>query len=210
MLSPANMAGRRARFLFHPKSQSSLAQRLHCTGAPVGEIFSFISGLYFRGKLAYANAFADAGYPEPHPILIITSTHGLLPPHVSLNFHDLREMAEVPIHTRSQRYRSCFERDLRPLAAALDTHDRIVLLGSVATPKYLEPMLNILQHRLVIPAAFVGIGDMSRGALLLRSVREGKQLDYVRPDASLVARSEIKGPRVRSRRDERAASVRAE
>lgn len=181
MLSPANMGGRRASFLFNPKSQSSLAQRLHSAGASIGEIFTFISGLYFRGKLAYANAFADAGSPEPHPVLIITSTNGLLPPNATLNSRDLRAMAEVPIHPASEQYRSSFERDLVTLAGRLARNDRIVLLGSIATPKYLDPMLKILQDRLVIPAAFVGIGDMSRGALLLRAVREGKQLDYVRP-----------------------------
>lgn len=187
MLSPANMAGRRASFLFNPKSQSPLAQRLHGTGAPIGEIFAFISGLYFRGKLAYANAFADTGCQETHPVLIITSTVGLLPPHASLNSRDLRAMAEVPIHQACERYRNSFERDLEALAGRLARNDRIVLLGSVATPKYLEPMLKVLQHRLIIPAAFVGIGDMSRGALLLRAVREGKQLDYVRPPACVSA-----------------------
>lgn len=181
MLSPANMAGRRASFLFNPKSRSPLAQRLHSTGAPIGEIFTFISGLYFRGKLAYANAFADSGCPEPPPVLIITSTDGLLPPHATINSRDLGAMAEVPIHPTSERYRSFLERDLKTLAVRLARNDSIVLLGSVATPKYLEPMLKILQHRVTIPASFIGIGDMSRGALLLRAVRDGKQLDYVRP-----------------------------
>lgn len=96
----------------------------------------------------------------------------------------------MPIHSASERYRGSFERDLRLLADRLNGKDRIVLLGSIATPKYLEPMLEILQHRLVIPAAFIGIGDMSRGALLLRAVREGKQLDYVQPPCCIAARLE--------------------
>lgn len=186
VLSPANLAGRRAGFLFNPKSQASLTQRLHRAGAPVGEVFSFISGLYFRGKLAYANAFADSASDSP-PILVITSTHGLLSPYASLSLRELQEMAGVPIHSASERYRSCFERDLRLLAGRASQNDHIVLLGSVATPKYLEPMMNILQHRLVIPAAFIGIGDMSRGALLLRAVREGRQLDYVQPASCMAA-----------------------
>jgi hypothetical protein len=55
----------------------------------------------------------------------------------------------------------------------------VILLGSVATGKYTDTLLPILGERLLFPADFAGRGDMSRGALLLRSVAEGRELPYV-------------------------------
>src|SRR5438477_13153763 len=55
----------------------------------------------------------------------------------------------------------------------------IVLLGSIATPKYVEPLLGIFGERLLFPSEFVGRGDMSRGGLLLRCLREQVELKYV-------------------------------
>jgi hypothetical protein len=49
----------------------------------------------------------------------------------------------------------------------------------VATGKYVDTLLPILGERLLFPADFAGRGDMSRGALLLRSVAEGKELPYI-------------------------------
>ena len=54
-----------------------------------------------------------------------------------------------------------------------------VLLGSIATPKYLEPMVGVFEDRLLFPEEFIGRGDMSRGGLLLRQVRAGEELKYV-------------------------------
>jgi hypothetical protein len=54
-----------------------------------------------------------------------------------------------------------------------------VLLGSVATPKYVEPLLAIFGDKLVFPSEFAGRGDMSRGGLMLRCVRERVELTYV-------------------------------
>jgi hypothetical protein len=62
--------------------------------------------------------------------------------------------------------------------SALDSYE-VILLGSVATGKYTETLLPILGQRLLFPADFAGRGDMSRGALLLRSVAAGKELSYV-------------------------------
>jgi hypothetical protein len=56
---------------------------------------------------------------------------------------------------------------------------KVVLLGSVATPKYVEPLLGIFGERLMFPAEFAGRGDMSRGGLMLRCARSGEQLTYV-------------------------------
>ena len=55
----------------------------------------------------------------------------------------------------------------------------MVLLGSIATGKYVDALLDALGPRLLFPTDFVGRGDMSRGGLLLRSAREGRELDYI-------------------------------
>jgi len=54
-----------------------------------------------------------------------------------------------------------------------------VLLGSIATPKYLEPLNEVLGPRLHVPQEFIGRGDMSRGALMLRCAAEGHELTYI-------------------------------
>jgi hypothetical protein len=59
LLSPANASGVRARLVLGDSGRTELAQRLRNEGAPLGEVFSFISGLYFRGKLTYARAYAN-------------------------------------------------------------------------------------------------------------------------------------------------------
>ena len=61
LLSPANIAGIRAGQIMSGHARSDLAIRLRDGGAPLGEVFSFISGLYFCGKLAYARG--PARYP---------------------------------------------------------------------------------------------------------------------------------------------------
>ncbi len=58
-------------------------------------------------------------------------------------------------------------------------HDRIVLLGSVATAKYLDVLSGVFGDRLSFPSDFVGRGDMSRGALMLRAAAAGTELEYV-------------------------------
>jgi hypothetical protein len=153
--------------------------RLRLTGAPLGEIFSFLSGLYFRGKLAYASAFSESEKATGNSIFIITSAHGLVSPYALTGLRQLREMAEVPIHISNPRYRLPLERDVLRLVAQIRKSDKVVLLGSVATPKYVEPLSNILGDRLMIPAAFIGLGDMARGSLMLRAVRDRKQLVYI-------------------------------
>jgi hypothetical protein len=54
-----------------------------------------------------------------------------------------------------------------------------VLLGSVASGKYVDLLLPIFGDRLMFPIHFVGRGDMSRGGLLLRCVTAGLELEYV-------------------------------
>ena len=183
LLSPANLAGRRAEILLRQEAAFDLAVRVHAAGAPLGEIFSFVSGLYFRGKLAYATAFSQSDLAQKS-ILIITATRGLLSPHVCVGHDDLSHMASVPIRCADARYRLPLERDLARLARRIGRSAEVILLGSIATPKYLEPLSKIFGERLLVPAEFVGRGDMSRGALMLRAVRDRVPLTYA-PACSL-------------------------
>jgi hypothetical protein len=160
------------------RANFELALKLRREGAPIGEIFAFISGLYFRGKLAYAEAFA-APPPGMPASLVITSGRGLLPPETPVDIEQLREIATVPIDSADARYRLPLERDARRLAEAISNACDVVLLGSVASTKYLEPLIEVFGERLLFPIEFVGRGDMSRGGLMLRSAREGKELTYV-------------------------------
>jgi hypothetical protein len=178
LLSPANVSGERARMLFRPEAGFDLAVRLRRDGVPIGEAFAFISGLYFRGKLAYAEAFARP--PEGIPgSFIVTSGYGLVPPDTRVTLDHLRQIATIPIHAADARYREPLERACRILDEIAGPQCDFVLLGSVATSKYLEPMFAVFGHRLLFPAEFAGRGDMSRGGLLLRCARAGGQLAYV-------------------------------
>lgn len=150
-----------------------LAVRLRAPeGAPIGDVFSFLSGLYFRGKLAYAREFAAAS-----AALVITPTRGLVDSGTPVTRDDLTDFASVDIGTNDPRFRLPFERDIASLAAR--EPGSVVLLGSVATGKYVDVLLEFLGERLLFPGDFVGRGDMSRGGLMLRRARERRELDYI-------------------------------
>jgi hypothetical protein len=180
LLSPAHAAGKRAELLLREQASFSLATRLRGeTGIALGEAFSFMSGLYFRGKLAYARRFArpPAGAADAAGALVITSNRGLLPADTPVRPEDLRALAMVEIRSSEPRYRAPLLADLDRLRAIPDLDP--VLLGSVATGKYVDILIEALGDRLRFPAAFVGRGDMSRGALLLRAARSGEELEYI-------------------------------
>ena len=160
-----------------PDSALDLARRLRDNGVPLGELFSFISGLYFRGKLAYARAFSPP--PALSGTFIITATGGLVPPETLVTLDRLREIAANDIDPSDQRYRAPLDRDCRELSEKTADSCGVVLLGSIATSKYVEPLLEIFRERLLFPAEFVGRGDMSRGGLLLRSVAANRLLTHV-------------------------------
>jgi hypothetical protein len=179
LLSPAWCGGRRAGILLRQDAAFDLALRLRSPeGAPLGEVFAFMSGLYFRGKLTYANTFgrAPAGVSS---VLVITPCEGLRPPEQRVNVRRLERFGEVPVAAPEARYRGPLMRDAMALAQSLDPQSEVVLLGSIATGKYLDVLAEVLGDRLRFPAEFVGRGDMSRGGLLLRCVDEGRELDYV-------------------------------
>jgi hypothetical protein len=142
--------------------------------------------LYFRGKLTYAREFGSAP-PDVPEVLIITTDRGLLPPETCVRRDDLSAFANVDIATAGARHSVPLRRDAELLAQLLQGHEQVVLLGSIATGKYADSLLDIFGNRLVFPAEFVGRGDMSRGGLLLRCVAEGRELDYV-PVAGAVRR----------------------
>jgi hypothetical protein len=178
LLSPANAGGERARLVLNERAQFDLAAKLRREGAPLGEVFEFVSGLYFRGKLAYARAFA-APPPGLPASLVIIAGRGLVPPEAPVTLADLREIAEVPVDEAEPRYRIPLVRDAQVIAEAAGPDCDVILLGSVATVKYTRPLLDIFGPRLLFPAEFAGRGDMSRGGLMLRCARAGLELTYV-------------------------------
>jgi len=177
LLSPANITGERAKLLLRESAGFPLAQRLQSQGAPLGEVFSFISGLYFRGKLAYASAHANPP-PDIPGVVVITAAQGLLSPERIITRQDLIDISSAPVDASDPRYRLPLERDARILCDAMGENCEAVLLGSIATPKYVEPLSCVFGSRLMFPTDFLGRGDMSRGALMLRCVREAVQLPY--------------------------------
>jgi hypothetical protein len=189
LLSPANAGGERARMILSDRANFDLAVRLRTQGAGIGEIFSFVSGLYFRGKMTYSVRFA-APPAGAAGALVITPDRGLIPAETIVTLADLRKMAEIPIDIAEKRYRIPLEQAARRINAESGGVCEFVLLGSVATGKYVEPLVEIFGERLVFPADFAGRGDMSRGGLLLRCARSGVELSYV-PIANAVRR----GPR---------------
>jgi hypothetical protein len=178
LLSPAKLNGKRGRLLFNPEAEFSVARELRSSaGAPLADVFSFVSGLYFRGKVGYAREFARTNNGLP-AALVISAGGGLCTLDERVTLERLRGWAEVSIHEENPHFTAPL---YRHAAALLDAHEpttRFVLLGSVASNKYVVPLLEIFGEQLLYPSAFAGRGDMSRGALMLRAVRERRELEY--------------------------------
>jgi hypothetical protein len=183
LLSPANCNGRRAQMVMSERAEFALARQLRAPeGAPLGDVFSFVSGLYFRGKLAYARRFARP--PDPIDevsaggVLVITPNAGVRSADTAVTLESLRAFADVDIDLRNAAYRAPLERGARALLDAIGPECEVVLLGSIASGKYVELLQPIFGNKLMFPPAFVGRGDMSRGGLMLRCVTAGLELDY--------------------------------
>jgi hypothetical protein len=187
LLSPAYAGGERARMILSDRAQFDLAKRLRSKeGATIAEVFAFLSGLYFRGKIAYANAFARC----PNGlcgVFVITSTRGLVDATTKIDIDDLREFAQVDIDADDPRYRKPLERDARRLTKKLSPQSDVVLLGSIATGKYVDVLLTNFRDRLCFPVDFVGRGDMSRGGLLLRCAADRQELPYIAVAGAVVS-----------------------
>jgi hypothetical protein len=180
LLSPASCGGKRASLLFNAQADFTLAQRIRSeSGAPLGEVFSFLSGLYFRGKLTYARAFENPPPAAASGIHIITPSDGLCSPDLMVTLEDLEAFADVPIDVDEPRYRVPLERDAIALADQLGRDFEVVLLGSVATGKYVDVLQPILGDRLLFPEEFLGHGDMARGGMMLKRAATGVELTYI-------------------------------
>lgn len=190
LLSPADCGGARARMVLSPRATFDLARRVRQQGgAPLGEVFSFMSGLYFRGKLAYARAFA-APPPGLPGILVITTNEGLVEADEPITVARLESYATGDIDEENAAYRGPLLRDARRMARGVGAGCEVVLLGSVASLKYVGVLEEAYGERLRFPLEFVGRGDMSRGGLLLRCAAERRELTYVP-----VAGTPRRGPR---------------
>jgi hypothetical protein len=153
-----------------PKATFPVATRLRTDGVPIGDLFAHMSGLYFRGKITYARKFGRA--------FVITPDEGLIAAETTITSQVLVRFADVEIDLANPVYRAPLEQTTRELASTAEGAE-FVLLGSVASEKYVQVLTAILGPRLVFPAAFVGRGDMSRGGLLLRAAAACEELEYV-------------------------------
>jgi hypothetical protein len=142
-------------------------------------VATYLSSLYFRGKLAYALAFATspAGCSGQY---VITPNRGLICASTRITLADLESFALVPIDPGEPRYVEPLVEAAKRVRDRLGKDGEVVLLGSVATGKYVECLLPIFGEALKFPAEFVGRGDMSRGGLMLRCVTAGEELTYIR------------------------------
>ncbi len=183
LLSPANVSGNRGRIVMSERATFPLAARLRAEGAPIGEVFSFLSGLYFRGKLAYALTFAAPPNPDSQVsgsgVFVITPSAGLRTADTIVTIDALRAFAAVDVSASDPRYRIPLEQSARALAADVGEACEVVLLGSIASGKYVDVLQGIFHERLMFPVDFVGRGDMSRGGLMLRSAAAREELKYV-------------------------------
>jgi hypothetical protein len=166
------------------RARFDLAQRIRQPeGVAIGEAFAFVSGLYFKGKLAYALTFARP--PEPgleltgSGALVITPTAGLRPAETRITIDAIRAFGTVDIAMNEPKYRQPLVRSAHALRDEIGEDCEVVLLGSIASAKYVDVLTGIFGERLLFPSDFVGRGDMSRGGLLLRCVRAGEELSYV-------------------------------
>lgn len=187
LLSPAFVGGERAKLLLNPRADFDRARRFHSEGLPLSEVFAFASGLYFRGKIAYATQFAR---PDRGDVVrVITSNRGLMDPDTVIGPDDLRAFGATEIDEADPLYHGPLRRDAASFAGKNAPFGVAILLGSIATPKYRRVLLEAFGPKLLFPGDFVGRGDMSRGALMLRAAQAGKELEYLRVhDAVLTGR----------------------
>ena len=177
LLSPANASGVNGQRLLGACGESDLALRLRRCGALLGEIYRFISRLYFRGKLDYAEKFQNP--PRGIAGVQIITGAGLMLPETVVTLSDLRRISSTAIDAENAHYRLPLDSDLLRLREAAGNETEIILLGSVATFKYITPITEVFGERLLFPRDFLGLGDMSRGSMLLRCCTQGLELEYL-------------------------------
>jgi hypothetical protein len=164
--------------LVRKEAEFDTARRLREGQATIGEIYSFISGLYFRGKLTYAEQFASAQTGLPSSLVIVPGA-GLVPPDTVVTADQLAAISTVSVDEDNPDFREPLLRGATLLAERADPDCIFVLLGSIASAKYTNPLVEVFGERLQFPPDFIGRGDMSRGGLMLRQARSGVELPYV-------------------------------
>ena len=176
LLSPANVSGIKGHRLLNSTRDSDLALHLRNSGATLSEVYRFISSLYFRGKLDYAQRFQNPprGIAGVH---IITGA-GLMLPETVITLSDLLRISATSIDEKNSDYRRPLDSDLLRLRERVGDETEVILLGSVATSKYITPIREVFGKRLLFPRDFLGLGDMSRGSILLRCCAQGAELEY--------------------------------
>jgi hypothetical protein len=185
LLSPASLRGIRARQVTSPRAGFDIAVRYRSEeGVAIADAFAFMSALYFRGKIAYARHFA---VPSPNVdgngIYIIAPGFGLVGPDWRIDARRMKTLRRTDVDLSARNYVRPLREQARALATALESDAEVILLGSVATGKYVDVLWPVFGARLRFPSVFAGLGDMSRGGLMLRAVRENRELDYVSLDA---------------------------
>jgi hypothetical protein len=183
LISPARCSGERAAQLVRSR-RSAMGQQLRAETATVGEVFAWLSALYFRGKLTYAFRYGAGSCGVPGA-LVMAPGQGLRAPDARLAVSTFQAMGEIDVE--SDAFARPLARDARLVERACGPGARVVLLGSIATGKYVDTLLDVFGPRLLFPGTFVGRGDMSRGGLLLRAARSGEELEY-RPVAGATLR----------------------
>ncbi len=163
--------------LLREEAHFDLAVKVRQNEATIGEVYTFCSSLYFRGKMIYATIF-HAAPPGVPPTLIIVPGIGLVPPETPVRIDELRAIAETPVNQTNARYRNALLGGARLLDQHAGPKCLYVLLGSIASAKYTEPLLGVFGERLVFPVDFVGRGDMSRGGLMIRAAQARTELAY--------------------------------
>jgi hypothetical protein len=171
--------------VFRASASFALARELRSPGgASLGDLFAFVSGLYFRGKKVYAETF---GRP-PGGIsggLVISPSEGLRFLDERITVDRLGAWAEVEIDAGNPAFVEPLVEHAVALERAHGSSTRFVLLGSVATDKYVRPLTKVFGDHLLFPPDFIGRGDMSRGALMLRAARTRTELAYTPLEGAL-------------------------
>jgi hypothetical protein len=188
LLSPARPEGVRAAQLTSPRAGFDAARRYRSPqGVTIAEAFTFMSSLYFRGKIEYARHFAApppglALGTEDDGILVIAQGFGLVPPSWCITPERMKILRNTPVDLKNRSYCEPLRQHAEQLRE-IAPDSNVVLLGSVATGKYVDLLLPVFGDRLLFPRDFAGTGDMARGGMMLRAVREDRELPYVTLDA---------------------------
>jgi hypothetical protein len=188
LLSPANASGIKGQRLLGRATQCDLGLRLRDGGAPLGEVYRFISSLYFRGKIEYAQRFQNP--PQGIAGVQVITGVGLMLPETMVTLSELQKISGTSIDAKNESYRRALDCDLLKLKEQVGSEIDVVLLGSIATSKYIAPIQAVFGKRLLFPRDFLGLGDMSRGSMLLRCCGQGSELEYVAAETIINPRSE--------------------